>query len=81
MELDLEAIGYPVVREAFNDVLQLCVERLGKTELMLVEEVLGLADTGGIFPDAAEMLADTALYSAKQTSGSHPGSRSSVIRW
>lgn len=68
MELDLQKIGYPAVREAFNDVLQLCVERLGKSELKLAEEVLGLAEFGETSANASEMLADTALYSQKPPS-------------
>ena len=81
MNIDLEAIGYPLVREAFNDVLQLCVERLGKSELKLAAEVLGLAEPGGISADAAEILADAALYSQKSsTSGSRGGARRAIDR-
>lgn len=81
MELDLQLIGYPAVREAFNDVLQLCVERLGKSELKLAEKVLGLAEAGGISPNAPEMLADTALYSRKPTSsGSRAAERRAIDR-
>lgn len=80
MKLDLEQIGYPAVREAFNDVLQLCVERLGKSELKMAEEVLGLAECDGISANAAEMLADTALYSAKQKSGPHGSARRAIDR-
>ena len=80
MDLDLELIGYPAVREAFNDVLQLCVERLGKSELKLAEELLGLAECDGIAANAAAMLADTALYSAKQKSGPHGSARRAIDR-
>lgn len=81
MEVDLEAIGYPVAREAFNDVLQLCVERLGKSELNLAKEVLGLTEPAGIPADAAEILVDTALYSHKlSTSGSRGRARRAIDR-
>lgn len=79
-DIDIQAIGYPAVRDAFNDVLQLCVERLAKAELKLAEEKLGLADCNTIASDPAEMLADTALYSCRQTAGSHGGSRRSIDR-
>lgn len=85
MELDLQAIGYPAVREAFNDVLQLCVERLGKSELKLAAKVLGLAEFGGIAASAPDILADTALYSPKPassrtSSGSRVAGRRAIDR-
>jgi len=81
MVLDLQTIGYPAVREAFNDVLQLCVERLGKSELKQAEEVLGLAEFAGISANVSEMLADTALYSRKpSSSGSRTAGRRAIDR-
>jgi hypothetical protein len=67
--VDLAAIGYPAVRQAFNDLLRRCVARLGKADFATAQDVLGVTD-----PDAFEqsdaqaldihiLMKDTALYS------------------
>lgn len=79
-DFDIAAIGYPAVRNAFNDTLQLCVEKLTRAELKLAQEILCLAKLDKISPDAAELLADTALYSSKDTPGSRAGARRAIDR-
>lgn len=49
-DVDIAAIGYPAVRNAFNETLQLCVEKLSKADLKLAEEILGLAALDEVSP-------------------------------
>lgn len=79
-DVDIAAIGYPAVRHAFNDTLQLCVEKLSRADLKLTEEILGLAMLDEVSPGAAEMLADTALYSCKGSPGARAGTRRAIDR-
>ena len=67
--VDIAAIGYPSVREVFNETLQLCVDKLSKKDLGLAQEILGDAAFDDDEPGIQEMLADTALYSRKGSSG------------
>jgi hypothetical protein len=64
-KFDITAIGYPVVRAAFNDTLQLCVEKLTKADIRLAQDILDAAVLEQDEPGFQEMLADTALYSRK----------------
>ena len=79
-EVDIAAIGYPAVRHAFNETLQLCVDKLSRADLKLAEEILGLAALDELSPGAADMLADTALYSCKGTPGLRAGTRRAIDR-
>jgi hypothetical protein len=68
LETESEVIavtGYAAVRQAFNDVLELCVVKLTQADSRLAWEVL---DLGGLDEDdtaAIEMLSDTALFSRR----------------
>src|SRR5579863_5742722 len=66
-KIDFAAIGYPAVRAAFNDTLQLCVAKLSKAEIRLAEEILDADALDDETAGFGEMLADTALYSRKGT--------------
>ena len=57
--VEIAAIGYPTVDNAFNVTLQLCVEKLSKTDWNLVDEILGVDALDELSPGAADMLADT----------------------
>ncbi len=58
-DVEIAAIGYPTVDNAFNVTLQLCVEKLSKTDWNLVDEILGVDALDELSPGAADMLADT----------------------
>ena len=79
-DVDIAAMGYPAVRNAFNETLQLCVEKLSRTDLKLAEEILGLTALDEDSPGEAEMLADTALYSRKGALGARAGKRRAIDR-
>lgn len=79
-DVDIAAIGYPAVRNAFNEILQLCVNKLSRAELTLAEEILGLAVLDEVPPGATDMLVDTALYSSKGTPGPRVGTRRPIDR-
>ena len=79
-DVDIAAIGYPAVRHAFNETLQLCAEQLSKAELKLAQEILGLAAPGEAAPGVIEMLADTALYSRKGVPGARVRARRAIDR-
>ena len=79
-DVDIAAIGYPAVRNAFNETLQLCVEKLSKADLKLAEEILGLAALDEVSPGEAEMLADAALYSCKGALGARAATRRAIDR-
>lgn len=68
-DIDIAAIGYPAVRQAFNETLQLCVEKLTKAELQLAQDILGLDMLVAEKPNDGEILVDTALYSFKDPTG------------
>jgi len=61
--VDIATLGYPAVREAFNETLQRCVDKLSNADLRRAHEVLGpeAPDSGPY--NAGAMFADTALYS------------------
>lgn len=67
--VDIATIGYPAVREAFNETLQLCVDKLAKKDLTLAHEILGPGELDEEEPKVGEMLADLALYSRKERPG------------
>ncbi len=73
--IDIAAIGYPAVRQAFNGVLQRCIDKLSKAELRLAEDILDVALLDENTPAFHEMLADTALYSRKGTPSSRKAKR------
>ncbi|MFD2134598.1 hypothetical protein ACFSLT_03995 [Novosphingobium resinovorum] len=90
LETESEVIavtGYAAVRQAFNDVLDLCVVKLTQADRRFAWEVL---DLGGLDEDdtaAIEMLSDTALFSRRNpcaraalSTGSPASCRSSAIR-
>lgn len=77
---DIAAIGYPAVRQAFDETLQLCVEKLSKADMELAQEVLVMALLDMAAPGVAEMLADTALYSCKGSTGARGGTRRAIDR-
>lgn len=79
-DIDYAAIGYPAVRAAFNETLQLCVEKLTRAELRLAQDLLGLDMLDGDEPGDDEMLADTALYSRKDPASSGAGKRRAIDR-
>ena len=79
-DVDIAAIGYPAVRNAFNETLQLCVDKLSRADLKLAEEILGLGALDEVPPGAADMLVDTALYSGKGTPGPRAGTRRAIDR-
>lgn len=79
-DIDLTAVGYPAVRRAFNDTLQLCVEKLTKSELRLAHDILGFDMLDEDEPGDGEMLADTALYSRKESAGPGAGKRRAIDR-
>lgn len=79
-DVDIAAIGYPAVRDAFNETLQLCVDKLSRADLKLAEEILGLGALDEVPPGAADMLVDTALYSSKGTPGPRAGTRRAIDR-
>lgn len=58
--VDIGEAGYPVVREAFNRVLNNCIEKVGERELKLAWEVLGGGEPAAEFDT---LILDTALYS------------------
>ncbi len=64
-DIDVAAIGYPAVRKAFNDTLQLCVEKLSKADWALAQDVLDSVALDEAVPGIEEILADTALFSRK----------------
>ncbi|MBE0532626.1 MAG: hypothetical protein IH626_17520 [Rhodospirillales bacterium] len=78
--VDIAAIGYPAVREAFNETLQLCVDKLSKADLTLARKILGQAALDDAEPGIHEMLADTALYSRKGPPGMRAGARRAIDR-
>lgn len=80
LDIDIAAIGYSAVRNAFNETLQLCVEKLSKTDWNLAGKILGLSAFDQISPGASDMLADTALYSCKGTPGTRTGTRRGIDR-
>ena len=79
-DVDITTIGYPAVRHAFNETLQLCVDKLSRADLKLAEEILGLAALDELPPAATDMLVDTALYSCKGTPGPRTGTRRAIDR-
>lgn len=79
-DVDIAAIGYPAVRQAFNATLQLCAEQLSKAELKLAQEILGLAAPGEAAPGVIEIMADTALYSRKGVPGARVKARRAIDR-
>lgn len=74
--VNIAEIGYPKVREAFNETLNLCVEKLNKTELVLAQEILEAELFEEASPGFDEMLADTALFSRKE----RPNGRRAIDR-
>ena len=79
-DVDAARIGYPAVREAFNETLGLCVDKLTRAELTLAQDVLGIAGLDGDTPGLEDMLADAALYSTKGPSGIRAGRRRAIDR-
>lgn len=79
-DVDITAIGYPAVRHAFNETLQLCVDKLSRADLKLAEEILGLAALDEVPPGTADRLVDTALYSCKRTPDPRAGTRRAIDR-
>lgn len=79
-DIDFAAIGYPAVRKAFNETLQLCVEKLTKADMELAQDILGLDMLGEDKPGCAEMLSDTALYSCQKSLGARSGKRRPIDR-
>ncbi|WP_189621697.1 hypothetical protein [Novosphingobium colocasiae] len=73
---EISAIGYPAVRKAFNETLQLCAEKLSNADWALAQDILGLTAHDGGAPGLMEMLADTALFSRK----GKPGTRRAIDR-
>lgn len=68
LETESEVIavtGYAAVRQAFNDVLDLCVVKLTQADRRLAWEVLDLAGLDEDDTAAMEMLSDTALFSRR----------------
>jgi hypothetical protein len=63
--LDLDTIGYAAVRMAFNEILHACFEKLTKAELKYAQTALKLEFLDQNAAADAEMLADTAIFSAK----------------
>jgi hypothetical protein len=66
--VDVAAIGYPTVRQAFNEVLRQCVARLGKADLDMAWDILGVDHPTSFEPRSPELdvhvlVQDTALYS------------------
>lgn len=78
--VDIAAIGYATVREAFNEVLQLCTEKLTKTDWTLAQEILCASALDDAEPGFYEMLGDTALYSRKGQPGLRAGKRRAIDR-
>ncbi len=64
-KIDIAGAGYPAVRAAFNDTLQLCIGKLSKLDIELAEDILELGALDEDTPGVMEMLTDTALYSRK----------------
>lgn len=62
-EVDFDALGYPATRQAFNATLQLCVEKLTKTEVHDAEDRLVLGPFDDEVDGIEEMIVDTALFS------------------
>ncbi|MDR2856574.1 MAG: hypothetical protein LBV50_01855 [Novosphingobium sp.] len=77
---DIAAAGYPAVREAFNDVLALCVGRLTATEQALAKEILDIGLLDKDTPGIEAMFADTALFSDKGARNSRSGRRRAIDR-
>ena len=73
-------IGYATVREAFNDVLDLCTEKLNKADFTLGHEILGTEIFDDDTPGLCEMLSDTALYSRKGRPGARSRARRAIDR-
>jgi|GEM_PF-7104053 len=63
--VNLDKVGYPAVRRAFNQILQTCFEKLTKAEVKHAHAVLNLEFLDANAAGHAEMLADTAIFSAK----------------
>jgi hypothetical protein len=63
--VNLDKVGYPAVRRAFNQILQSCFEKLTKAEVKNAYAVLNLEFLDANAAGHAEMLADTAIFSAK----------------
>lgn len=79
-DADIAAIGYRAVRNAFNETLQLCVEKLSRADLKLAQEILGLDMLDEDGPGDTEMLADTALYSCKGSLDARSRTRRAIDR-
>jgi hypothetical protein len=79
-DIEVAAIGYPAVRKAFNDTLQLCVEKLSKADWALAQDVLDLDALDVATPALEEILADTALFSRKGQPGARAGTRRAIDR-
>jgi hypothetical protein len=80
LDIDIAAIGYPDVRKAFNDCLQLCVEKVSKSEWQLARDILDFDALDEDMPGAIDMLTDTALYSRKDIFGERAGAQRAIDR-
>jgi hypothetical protein len=72
---DFAAVSYAAVREAFNETLQLCVDKLSSADVTLAHEVLGSAALDEDTPGLHEMLSDTALFSRRWAPGARAARR------
>ncbi len=66
-KIDIAAIGYPAVREAFTATFHLCIAKLTNAEVRMAEEILYASLDDRSNPGLPDLVADTALYSAKKT--------------